>query len=177
MTNLRDRYQIRETGGSISFRPFYHVRGRFKWYGAAMVVLAGLGYYFFHWVGDTVKVIALVAALFVVGDLVWELLFRIPVKYRFDAASKAVYRSDLIATDRKLMDLGEVVFFPSSEMGSWHYALGRKKNQFVKSYAISEDFGTGKRSDEIATAYEKEILDKIYRLIERSGPGEGKARP
>lgn len=65
------------------------------------------------------------------------------------------------------MNLDELVIYQSSEMGSWQYKMGKKKSQFVKSYAISTYF-SDKKNNEKVTAYEREILNKIVQIARMS---------
>jgi hypothetical protein len=55
-------------------------------------------------------------------------------------------------------------------MGSWHYSLGAKKSHFVKSYFISENFSSGKKSEQKQLEYEEQILIKIHKLIDAVQP-------
>lgn len=68
------------------------------------------------------------------------------------------------------MNLDEVIIFQSSEMGNWQYKIGEKKNQFVKNYEISEYF-SDKNNIEKLIFYEREILDKIKKMITKSSSG------
>ena len=74
------------------------------------------------------------------------------------------------------MALDELVIFTSSDQGGWHYAMGAKKKQFIKNYAISEDFGSGKRSQRLLGAYEAEVLEPILR-ISATSPADGTYTP
>lgn len=89
------------------------------------------------------------------------------VWYTFDIKNNAIFRSSPLSSRKKIMKLDEAVIFVNSEMGSWYYAVGAKKSQFVKNYRISETFGSGKKSDINQAAYDNYILANIYKLIEK----------
>lgn len=88
------------------------------------------------------------------------------IRYTFDAKANAVYKSSPIRAKRELMKLDKIVIFVQSEMGSWYYALGAQKSQFVTSYVISESFSSDKKSEKKQFAYEDFILVKIDKLLQ-----------
>lgn len=165
MDNLKDKYQIEETPRTLSFRPFYHYKKKLFWYVVAITVFGGLSVYFSERGSETFLVVFI--TLF--GVTAWfflkELVVYIPIRYTFDTSDNAVYQSNLLFRKRKMMNLDEVIIFQSSEMGSWHYKMGKKKSQFVKNYQISENFGSSKKSDERLIDFEREILDKIEQML------------
>jgi len=89
------------------------------------------------------------------------------VQYTFDTKNNTIFRSSPLSSRKKIMKLDEAIIFVNSEMGSWYYAVGAKKSQFVKNYKISETFGSGKKSDINQAAYDNYILANIYKLIEK----------
>lgn len=165
MNNLKAKYQIEEIGNSFSFRPYYHYKKKLFWYVFAIILFGGLSVYF----SERGSEAFLIVCITLFGVSTWfflkELLYYIPIRYTFDTSDNAVYQSNLLFSKREIMKLDEVIIFQSSEMGSWHYKMGKKKNQFVKNYQISENFGSSKKSDESLTAYEREILDKIEQML------------
>ena len=63
------------------------------------------------------------------------------------------------------MKLSEAEIFPTSDDYSWQYAVGKKNQQFLKNYKMSERFGKGKKNEQLTANFEKEILEKIYILV------------
>lgn len=166
MNNLKDKYKVTETFSTLSFKPFAHYKKGLKWYVLSILILGGLLFVYFNQFGDAFKTIGSGILIVVVIFLLKELVIYLPVKYTFDKSENAVYQSNILFSKRKIMNLDEVVVFRSSEMGSWHFSMGPKRRQFVKNYTISENFGSGKKSDEKALAFETEIIEKIYLLSE-----------
>ena len=81
---------------------------------------------------------------------------------------KSTYEGkNLIQSKRKIMNLDEVIFFQSSEMGSWHYKMGKKRNQFVKNFQISENFSDSKNGDQKSYEFEEIIIFKINEKLEK----------
>ncbi len=60
-----------------------------------------------------------------------------------------------------------MVIFRNTEMGSWHYSMGERKKQFVKSYIISEYF-PNRKGNAALSGFENEILRKIEQMIDQS---------
>ncbi len=161
---LTDKYQIEESNEKFSFRPFYYYKKGTLWYILGILILGGLCFYFYNQMSDALKIIGFGAILIALFYLIKESLIYIPIQYTFDVAENAVYKSNLFVKNRKILKLDEVVIFQSSEMGSWQYAMGAKKSQFVKNYKISESF-SDKKNNKKLIAYETEILDKLELLI------------
>ncbi|MBZ4037593.1 hypothetical protein K6T82_22720 [Flavobacterium sp. 17A] len=88
------------------------------------------------------------------------------IRYVFDTVNDTISVKSPLYSEKQIMKISEAVIFVQSEMGSWHYALGAKKSQFVKNHRISEFFGSGKKSNRRQDEYEKEVLAKIDKLIE-----------
>lgn len=165
MTAVKDKYQIQETATTFSFKPYHHYRKKLLWYVLAIFLFGGFTYYFLERESEVFLVIGFTLLFVTTWFFVKELLVYIPIRYTFHISENTVYQSNLFFPKRKIMTLEEVTIFRSSEMGSWCYKMGKKKNQFVKNYTISENFSNSKKSDEQLTEYEKGILDKIKRMI------------
>ena len=80
------------------------------------------------------------------------------IQFTFDVRNNAIYKTSPLISKKKIMNLDEAVIFVQSEMGSWYYALGAQKRQFIKSYIISESFSSGKKSETKQEAYEKALF-------------------
>ncbi|MCF3108832.1 hypothetical protein LL912_08590 [Niabella sp. CC-SYL272] len=160
----RDKYKIEETPQSVSLQPHYHLLKSLYWFVAAIAGLAGAVYIFYQQLGEGGRVLgySIIAYLFLHG--LYDFIFRVNVRYVFDKTRNAVFKINTPFPEKQLMTLDELVIFVSSEQCGWHYAMGARKKQFIKNYAISEDFGSGKKSERLLGAYEAEVLDPILRL-------------
>ena len=163
MQQIRDRYQMEEEDRALSFRPFYHARSKLKWYMLAIVSFGALSVHFFDRRQEMILIVLLTFFVVTCWFFIKELLVYIPMKYIFDLPSNTVYQSNLFVK-KKIMELGEIIIFRSSEYMVWHYALGQKRKQFVKSYPISESFSKQSESQERVLLYERELLGRIREL-------------
>lgn len=161
---MKDKYQIEESHFTLSFKPFHHHRYKLKWYVLAILTFGGLSTYFYNPMKELFLIISATFLIVTIWFFIKELLFYIPTRYTFDRSSNEIYQSTLLVSSKKIMNLDEMVIYQSSEMGSWHYRMGKKKKQFVKNYAISEYF-SNKKNNEKLIAYELEILNKIEQMM------------
>ncbi|MDR2281767.1 MAG: hypothetical protein LBE37_01080 [Sphingobacterium sp.] len=164
---MRDRYQIEESASVFSFKPFHPYRSKLKWYGLAIVIFGVLSVFYYASMSKLFLIISATLFVMTVWFFLKEILLYIPLRYIFDRSTNEVYQSSLFLSKRKIMNLDEVVIYQSSEMGSWQYKIGKKKMQFVKSYAISEYFSI-KKDNEQVVAYRSEILTKIEQMVTES---------
>ncbi|KMQ58511.1 hypothetical protein ACM46_22515 [Chryseobacterium angstadtii] len=72
------------------------------------------------------------------GYFLIDLLFRVPVKYIFDKREKCIYRK--LFFTQKIMNFDEMTYFINEDSGGYYYVIGKKRNQFVKNYRISNYF-------------------------------------
>lgn len=105
--------------------------------------------------GDQFKIAMGVWTVYMIYFL-FDLFFRIPVKFIFDKSGKCIYRKLLIS--KKLMSFDEMTYFVNDERGGYYYSIGKKRNQFVKNYRISNYFSGSKASHRREDEYIKEIL-------------------
>ena len=164
--NIREKYNIEEKSNSFSFqptKPSQQLSQRFL----AGIFVAAIVLPLFREMLDEILFFALYILLaYGVIHSLYDIMIRAKIRYTFDVRDNSVYRMSPISAKKKIMKLDEAVIFVSSEMGSWHYSLGAKKSHFIKSYALSENFSSGKKSDEKQEAYDKQILMKISKIIE-----------
>ncbi|WP_330745388.1 hypothetical protein [Chryseobacterium sp. CP-77] len=155
--DIRDRYRFEENGSEISFMPNYSfLRTLVWWLGLGVIALPVIVYYFRDKMsGDQFKIAMGLWSIYIIYFL-FELLFRIPVKYIFDKSEKCIYRKLLLS--KKLMNFDEMTYFINDERGGYYYSIGKKRNQFVKNYRISNYFSGSKASDRREDEYIKEIL-------------------
>ena len=155
--NVTDRYKFEENGSEISFMPNYNfLRTLLWWLAFGVIAFMVIIYYFMDKMsGANFKIVFGVWVICMIY-LLFDLFFKVPVKYIFDKSQKCIYKKRFIAT--KIMDFDEMTYFISDESGSFHYAIGKKRNQFVKNYRISNYFSGSKASIRREEEYIKEIL-------------------
>jgi len=164
---IRDKYNIEDSGTSLSIYP-YRLYIYSSWQVIGGLTTAGIVLFFLRGLMDEVLWISLyvVIAYFILQNL-YNVLVKANIRYTFCASANAVYRSTSFFQEKKIMTLDELVVFSSSEMGTWHYSIGAKKSHLVKNYTISEQFGSGSKSQEKQELFEHGILDKITTLKSR----------
>lgn len=166
MKKLSDRSQLQETPSTLLISPFYHAKAKLKWY-VLIISLSGCCAYLLERDSQMLLTVSLALFLITAWFLFKDLVIYIPTKYIFDVSANAVDQVRLFRR-RKIMNLDEVVIFQSSEIGTWHYAMGQKRRQFVKSYIISENFASKTALQAQAIPYEREIVDRIRWLAEHA---------
>lgn len=133
----------------------------------AILIFGGLSAYYYEPMNELFLIISITFLIITVWFFLKELLLYIPIRYTFDQSTNEMYQRTLFVSKKKIMNLDELVIYQSSEMGSWQYKMGKKKSQFVKSYAISTYFSDKKNNEKVA-AYEREILNKIVKIATMS---------
>lgn len=129
------------------------------WLVLFIIVFPAIMYYFMDQMsGDAFRV---VFAIWIVcmGYLLFDLFFRVPVKFIFDKSERCIYKKWMLS--RKIMTFDEMAYFINEERGGYYYSIGKKRNQFVKNYRISNYFSGSKKSFEREDEYIKEILCPI----------------
>ncbi|WP_312994034.1 hypothetical protein [Chryseobacterium flavum] len=155
--NIIDRYKFEENGSEISFMPDYSFLHTLIWWLIlGVVTLPVIIYYFLDKMsGDQFKITMGLWIVYMIYFL-FDLFFRIPVKYIFNKSEKCIYRKLLLS--RKLMSFDEMTYFVNDERCGYYYSIGKKRNQFVKNYRISNYFSGSKASGRREDEYIKEIL-------------------
>jgi hypothetical protein len=155
--DIRDRYKFEENGSEISFMPNYSfLRTLVWWLVLGVIALPVIIYCFMDKMsGDQFKIAIGVWSVYMIYFL-FDLVFRIPVKFIFDKSEKCIYRKLLLS--KKLMNFDEMTYFVNDERGTYYYSIGKKRNQVVKNYRISNYFSGSKASDRREDEYIKEIL-------------------
>lgn len=162
--DIRDRYKFEENGSEISFMPNYNfLRTLVWWLVLGVIALPVIMYYFMDKMsGDQFKIAMGLWTIYMIYFL-FDLLFRIPVKYIFDKSEKCIYRKLLLS--KKLMNFDEMTYFVNDERGGYYYSIGKKRNQFVKNYRISNYFSGSKASDRREGDYIEKILCPILNAV------------
>ncbi|KAF2338890.1 hypothetical protein [Flavobacterium ginsenosidimutans] len=164
--NIRERYNIEETLHSFSLNPQKPSLDQSWWFLAGITAGVIALLLFFNDLGEEMRWVIGIFLVYFLIHFLYDIQIASKIRFTFDARNNAVYKTSPLISKKKIMNLDEAIIFVQSEMGSWHYALGAKKSQFVKNYRISEGFSSGRKSDERQDAYENLILVKIGKLQE-----------
>lgn len=158
--NVIDRYKFEENVSEISMMPNYHFLYTLIWWLVLGIIALPviICYFMDKMSSDQFKITLMVWGIYMVYFL-FDLFFRIPVKYIFDKSDKCIYRKLILS--KKLMTFDEMTYFINDERGGYYYSMGRKRHQFVKNYRISNYFSGSKKSIEREENYIKEILCPI----------------
>lgn len=167
MNEIRTKYNVEEGFNTISIQPYNYYKTGAIWEGLGLLLSVVASIYFGMQKNQVGTVISSTIAVVLLIGLLKELLLKIPLKYTFDANQNAIFRSNLIMKNRKIMPLDKMVIFVSDSNDGWAYTIGEKKMHLVKNYKISEFFGNYKKSEKKAELYETEILNKIKNLFDQ----------
>lgn len=165
--NICDKLQVDIRQESISLSPNRILLKNMRWYIAALVVTLVVLPAFWQPLQVAGRILGIGIALYLAYYVLTDLILRVPLRYTFDKPSNAIYRESPLLGRKQIMTMDEAVIITSSDSGDWHYSLGIKKKQFLKNYQISPNFGSSRASEQLASAYETEILAAIVALIER----------
>ncbi|WP_228464773.1 hypothetical protein [Chryseobacterium antibioticum] len=153
--NTTDRYKFEDNGSEISFMPNYNFLRTLRWWLAAGILAIPVIYYFRNILSENTFTIASVIWGVYMVYFLWDLLFKVPVKYIFDKREKSIYRKLFLT--KKIMSFDEMTYFINEESGAYYYVIGKKRNQFVKNYRLSNYF-SGSKSSRVK---EDEFLENI----------------
>lgn len=153
--NTKDRYKFEDNGSEISFMPDYNFLRTLRWWLGAGILAIPVLYYFRNILSENAFTIASVIWIIYMVYFLWDLIFKVPVKYIFDKREKNIYRK--LFFTKNIMNFDEMTYFINDESGGYYYVIGKKRNQFVKNYRISSYF-SGSKSSRIK---EGEFLENI----------------
>jgi len=153
--NTKDRYKFEDNGSEISFMPDYSSLSTLRWWLGVGILAVPVMYYLRNILSENILTIASVIWGVYMVYLLWDLFFRVPVKYIFDKREKSIYRKLFLT--KKIMSFDEMTYFINDESGAYYYVIGKKRNQFVKNYRISNYFSGSKAS----RVKEEEFLENI----------------
>ncbi|WP_291875088.1 hypothetical protein [Chryseobacterium sp.] len=167
--STKDRYKFEDNGSEISFMPNYSFIHTLKWWlGAGVLAIPALYYLRNILSGNAFTIASVILGIYMVYFL-WDLVFRVPVKYIFDKREKCIYRKLFLT--KNIMSFDEMTYFINEDNGGYYYVIGKKRNQFVKNYRISSYFSGSKKSrlreDEFLTEILYPVLDAIDVPINR----------
>lgn len=162
--NVTDRYRFENDGSEISFMPNYRfLRTLVWWLGLGVIALPVMIYYFRDKMSGEYFKVALGLWGLYMAYFLFDLLFHVPVKYTFDKSEKCIYRKQIFS--KKIMNFDEMTYFVHDESGGYYYSMGKKRNQFVKNYRISNYFTGSKASNRREDEYIEKILCPVLEAI------------
>ena len=158
-----DRYKFTEFGNEISFMPNYNFLKTLVWWlGLGIIALPVIVYFMDEMSSDQFRTALIIWGIYMIY-LLFDLFFRIPVKFIFDKSEKRIYRKLLFT--KKIMSFDEMTYFINENNSGYFYAIGKKRNQFVKSYRISNYFSNSKISEKREEEYIREILCPVLEAV------------
>ncbi|WP_293305469.1 hypothetical protein [Pedobacter sp. UBA5917] len=159
-------YNLKIEGGRLSFQPERDYKGKILFFAllAAGIFMVTPMLHLYHDTQWGVTAIGVVCAITAIYDFV----FHFNITYIFDQYTEQVYRKIPGLFTRKIMAFEEVYILHVDEDGLLHYALSHKQNKYGKSYAISQPFGTSRKSQVRQEYFETEILREIDLWIANS---------
>ncbi|MCW2462715.1 hypothetical protein [Elizabethkingia anophelis] len=107
--NVFDRYRFRENGSEISFMPNYNSLRTLVWWLLLGIIAAPVIYLCMDYMSRDNFLIALIVWGLYMTYFIFDLIFRIPVKYIFYKSEKSIYRKNIFS--RKIMDFDEMTYF------------------------------------------------------------------
>lgn len=156
-------YNLKTESGRLSFQPERDYKGKilfFSFLAVGIFVITPM----LHLYRDThwgVMAIGFVSAL----TALYDFIFHFNVTYIFDQYTGQVYKKIPGVFTRKIMAFEDVYLLHVQEDGLLHYALSHQQNKFGKSFAISQAFGSNRKSRIRQAAFETEVLAEIEKII------------
>lgn len=165
--NVIERYDIEYTLNTFKLYPNKPSLQLSWWFLAG--IISGLFALFFlqYYLDEVMRWSICILLIYFILHILYDIKIGSKIHYIFDVSTNSIYKKNPLLSKKKIMQLDEAVIFTQSEMGSWYYALGANKSQFIKNYRISETFSSGRKSSERQEAYENFVLHKIDTLIEK----------
>ncbi|WP_293741902.1 hypothetical protein [uncultured Pedobacter sp.] len=156
-------YNLKNESGRLSFQPERDYKGKilfFSFLAAVIFVVTPMLnlYPNTYWIVMAIGFISALTALY-------DFIFHFNITYIFDEYTGQVYKKIPGLLTRKIMAFEDVYILRLQEDGLLHYALSRKQNKFGKSFAISQPFGSSRKSQIRQAAFETEVLAEIEKII------------
>ncbi|ASK29059.1 hypothetical protein CEY12_02590 [Chryseobacterium sp. T16E-39] len=96
---------------------------------------------------------------------IYDYIFHASVEFLFDKKTNSIYKVYLFSIKKRLMALDEMTIINTAEYGDMTYAIGKKREQFLKNYPISDAFSGSKRSIKRETEYAEHILSPLLQFV------------
>ena len=167
---ISDQYRLELTPHSLKIQPHYYLLKRdFKWYVAILLSAILCLPFAEKYLAEPGLVLVLSIGMLMLYFLIRDYFFKVNVCYIFDRSTRCIYKTNTPFVNKKpIIRFDEMTIFTNSESGSWQYAMGIRQKQFLKSYCISEPFGSGEKSAKRQEEYEQQILSKIEEMASQT---------
>ncbi|KIO75654.1 hypothetical protein TH53_19405 [Pedobacter lusitanus] len=152
-------YNLKIENGQLSFQPKRDYLGKILFFGliAAVIFLVTPMLSLYYQTKWGVLTIGIVSAF----TAIYDFIFHFNVTYVFDQSVGYVFRKIPGLYTYKLMSFDEMYIIHTQEDGLLYYALSTKQNKFGKSYAISQPFGSNRKSIKRRELFETEVLSVL----------------
>lgn len=159
-------YNLKLESGRLSFQPERDYKGKVLFFAlvAASIFIVVPILNLYHDTKWGVMAIGLVSAI----TAIYDFIFHYNVTYIFDQYTRQVYRKIPGLYTRKIMFFDDMHILHVQEDGLLHYALSHKQNKYGKSFAISQPFGSNRKSQARQETFETAVLTEIEKLIQNS---------
>ncbi|MCE7040143.1 hypothetical protein [Dyadobacter sp. CY312] len=161
---MKDKYKLTITAENLTIKPYFAYKGKLLIY-ALLAFLIFCIVPFLRALSYEVRSTAYAIGAVIVLVGIYEFLFKLNVKFLFDRKTSAIYRITPPFFKKRLMSFDEMTIINTSECGDIEYAIGKKKNQFVRNYSISDSFDNGKKSQQREEEYVEQILNPILEFV------------
>lgn len=157
-------YNLKIESGRLSFQPERDYKGKVLFFAlvAASIFIVVPMLNLYHDTKWGVMAIGLVSAI----TAIYDFIFHFNVTYIFDQYTRQVYRKIPGLYTRKIMAFEDIHILHVQEDGLLHYALSHKQNKYGKSFAISQPFGSNRKSQIRQELFETEVLAEIEKFIQ-----------
>ena len=158
-----NKYQLKITTYELSIRPYFAYMPKIRLFVILFVLVFSSLVFFHNLLNTDIIRIVIAAGTILLFYIIYDYLFHVNVRFLFDKRTRTIYKVNLFK--RRLMAFDEMTILTNSEYGDITYIMGRKKNQFVKNYTISDTFGTSKKHQAREKEYIEQILNPILEFI------------
>lgn len=162
---MKDKYQFTISSEELTIKPYFSYKMKLLIFAVLVVLVISVVPQLDQILHSDVRnVIYMVAGMTTLIGL-YELIFKVNVKFLFDKRTHAIYKIIPPFPRQKLMTFDEMTIIHTTEHGEMEYAIAQKKNQFVKNYSISDSFGNSQKSQRREERYVNEILNPILEFV------------
>jgi len=158
-----NKYQLKITPYELSIRPYFAYLPKIRLLVVLFILVSGTLPFIHNLLSADVINIMIALGLIFLFYIVWDYLFYVNVRFLFDKRTRSVYKVNVFR--KRLMGFDEMTVLTNSAYGDITYIIGKKQNQFVKNYAISDAFGTSKKHQAREKEYIEQILNPILEFI------------
>lgn len=139
--DIHEKYKIVETENTLSIQPYNYYKKGAIWEGLGLLVSVAASIYFGMFKHEVGTVISCSISFVLLISLLKELLLKIPLKYTFDANKNAIFQSNLIQKNKKIMPLNKMVI--GIDLAIWQEVntLWPKRMQEDSTFTIVNLYG------------------------------------